>query len=80
MTHRGKPVEPSKITRVALMTVEGENDDISGLGQTEATHEFVHARSRRIVACTTCRKVSGTTACSTVPDSVGNRAAHLTTS
>jgi poly(3-hydroxybutyrate) depolymerase len=23
---------------VALMTVEGENDDISGLGQTEATH------------------------------------------
>ena len=29
---------PSRITRVALMTVEGENDDISGLGQTEATH------------------------------------------
>jgi poly(3-hydroxybutyrate) depolymerase len=40
MTHRGKPVDPSKITRVALMTVEGENDDISGLGQTEATHEL----------------------------------------
>src|SRR5215210_2143094 len=38
MTHRGKPVDPSRITRVALMTVEGENDDISGLGQTEATH------------------------------------------
>jgi len=38
MTHRGKLVDPSKITRVALMTVEGENDDISGLGQTEATH------------------------------------------
>ncbi|MBB1093406.1 polyhydroxyalkanoate depolymerase [Rhodopseudomonas pseudopalustris] len=38
MTHRGKLVEPSKIKRVALMTVEGENDDISGLGQTEATH------------------------------------------
>jgi len=38
MTHRGEPVDPSKITRVALMTVEGENDDISGLGQTEATH------------------------------------------
>ncbi|WP_455403515.1 polyhydroxyalkanoate depolymerase [Rhodopseudomonas parapalustris] len=40
MTHRGKLVEPSKITRVALMTVEGENDDISGLGQTEATHDL----------------------------------------
>ncbi|AVT74649.1 polyhydroxyalkanoate depolymerase [Rhodopseudomonas palustris] len=38
MTHRGKLVEPSKVKRVALMTVEGENDDISGLGQTEATH------------------------------------------
>jgi poly(3-hydroxybutyrate) depolymerase len=38
MTHRGKLVDPSKITRVALMTVEGEKDDISGLGQTEATH------------------------------------------
>src|ERR1700755_2879200 len=40
MTHRGKPVEPSKVRRVALMTVEGENDDISGLGQHEATHEL----------------------------------------
>ncbi|MDB5521095.1 MAG: esterase [Tardiphaga sp.] len=38
MVHRNKLVDPSKITRVALMTVEGENDDISGLGQTEATH------------------------------------------
>ena len=38
MTHRGIPIDPSKIRRVALMTVEGENDDISGLGQTEAAH------------------------------------------
>ncbi|KAA0078374.1 polyhydroxyalkanoate depolymerase [Tardiphaga sp. P9-11] len=38
MTHRGKLVDPSKVVNVALMTVEGENDDISGLGQTEATH------------------------------------------
>ena len=38
MTHRGKLVDPTRISRVALMTVEGENDDISGLGQTEATH------------------------------------------
>ena len=40
MTHRGTRVDPSKVTRVALMTVEGENDDISGLGQTEATHSL----------------------------------------
>src|ERR1700759_5239965 len=40
MTHRGRPVDPSRITRVALMTVEGENDDISGVGQTEAAHRL----------------------------------------
>lgn len=38
MTHRGRPVDPSKISRVALMTVEGEKDDISSVGQTEAAH------------------------------------------
>jgi poly(3-hydroxybutyrate) depolymerase len=36
MTHRGKLVDLSKIRRTALLTVEGENDDISGVGQTEA--------------------------------------------
>lgn len=36
MTHRGKIVDPSKIRKTALMTVEGEKDDISGVGQTEA--------------------------------------------
>jgi poly(3-hydroxybutyrate) depolymerase len=38
MTHRGRRVDPSQIRRVALMTVEGEHDDISAVGQTEATH------------------------------------------
>ncbi|MBA8899733.1 MULTISPECIES: polyhydroxyalkanoate depolymerase [unclassified Phyllobacterium] len=36
MTHRGKLVDPSAIRTVALLTVEGENDDISGVGQTKA--------------------------------------------
>ena len=40
MTHRGTPVEPEKIRRVALMTVEGEMDDISGVGQTQAAHDL----------------------------------------
>jgi poly(3-hydroxybutyrate) depolymerase len=40
MTHRGTPVDPSKIKNVALLTIEGENDDISGLGQTEAAHRL----------------------------------------
>lgn len=40
MTHRGEPVDPSAIRNVGLLTVEGENDDISGLGQTEAAHDL----------------------------------------
>ena len=40
MTSRGRPVEPSAITDTALMTVEGERDDISGSGQTVAAHEL----------------------------------------
>ncbi|MDK1387353.1 polyhydroxyalkanoate depolymerase [Sinorhizobium sp. 8-89] len=36
MMHRGRRVDPSAIRKVALLTVEGENDDISGVGQTKA--------------------------------------------
>jgi poly(3-hydroxybutyrate) depolymerase len=35
---RGRPIDPSTITEPALMTVEGELDDISGVGQTKAAH------------------------------------------
>ena len=38
MMHRDKPVDLTAIRRVALMTVEGEKDDISGVGQTQAAH------------------------------------------
>jgi len=38
MTVRGRPVRPEVITDVGLLTVEGENDDIAGIGQTQATH------------------------------------------
>jgi poly(3-hydroxybutyrate) depolymerase len=38
MVHRNRLVDPSKIQKVALMTVEGEKDDISGIGQTFAAH------------------------------------------
>jgi len=38
MIHRGRRIDPSQIKRVALLTVEGEHDDISGVGQTEAAH------------------------------------------
>jgi poly(3-hydroxybutyrate) depolymerase len=40
MTHRGRPVDLTAIKRVGLLTVEGEHDDISGVGQTEAAHRL----------------------------------------
>ncbi|WP_025560501.1 polyhydroxyalkanoate depolymerase [Sphingomonas sp. UNC305MFCol5.2] len=36
MLHRGRKVDPSAITDVAILAIEGERDDISGLGQTKA--------------------------------------------
>jgi len=36
MLHRGRPVDPGAITDVAILAIEGEKDDISGLGQTRA--------------------------------------------
>lgn len=38
LTHRGRPVRPSAIQRTALLTVEGERDDICAVGQTAAAH------------------------------------------
>ena len=36
MLHRGRPVDPAAITDIGLLAIEGERDDISGLGQTKA--------------------------------------------
>ncbi|MEL6962419.1 MAG: polyhydroxyalkanoate depolymerase [Pseudomonadota bacterium] len=38
LEHRGEKVDCSLIKHMTLMTVEGEKDDICGLGQTEAAH------------------------------------------
>ena len=38
MMHRDRPVRTEAIRRTALLTVEGERDDISGVGQTKAAH------------------------------------------
>jgi poly(3-hydroxybutyrate) depolymerase len=40
-TSRGRPVEPAAIGRTALLTIEGENDDICAVGQTGAAHELM---------------------------------------
>ncbi len=40
MTHRNKRIDLSAIRTCGLLTVEGENDDISGIGQTQAALEL----------------------------------------
>jgi poly(3-hydroxybutyrate) depolymerase len=37
---RGERVNPAAITETAMLTIEGELDDISGFGQTEAAHQL----------------------------------------
>jgi len=39
-TYRGQKVDPGKIRRTALLTVEGGRDDICALGQTAAAHDL----------------------------------------
>lgn len=38
MEYDGQKVDPAAITKTALLTLEGELDDISGVGQTKAAH------------------------------------------
>ena len=38
--YRGKKVKPEAVTKTALLTLEGELDDISGVGQTEAAQKL----------------------------------------
>src|SRR5690606_26652170 len=40
LSHRGRPVRLEAIDDIGLMTVEGEMDDISGVGQTQAAHRL----------------------------------------
>jgi poly(3-hydroxybutyrate) depolymerase len=40
LTYRGRPVLPSSIKRMGLMTVEGEKDDICSIGQTLAAQDL----------------------------------------
>ena len=40
MLHRGRPIDLTAIRHTAMMTIEGEKDDITGLGQCEAALEL----------------------------------------
>jgi poly(3-hydroxybutyrate) depolymerase len=43
LTHRGRRVDPAAIRDVALLAIEGERDDISGIGQTRAALDIATA-------------------------------------
>ncbi len=68
MMHRDQPIEPSAIRNTALLTMEGEKDDISGIGQTYAAHTLCTNPTTSVAI--TCRRPSATTAFSTGPGSV----------
>ena len=66
MTHRGEPVDCGAIRDIALMTIEGERDDICGLGQTEAAQDLCRNLPPQL-AGTMSSRASATMACSTAP-------------
>ena len=51
----GERVRPQDITTSALLTIEGELDDISGAGQTRAAHELCTGIPKARSITSTCR-------------------------
>jgi len=47
LLHRGKKVDPKAIKDTALLAIEGERDDISGIGQTKAALDITAGLSAR---------------------------------
>ncbi len=45
-THRGRRIDPGAIRDTALLTIEGERDDISGIGQTRAALDLATSLPR----------------------------------
>lgn len=40
LTHHDEPVDLTQVKRTPILTIEGERDDISGVGQTKAIHDL----------------------------------------
>jgi poly(3-hydroxybutyrate) depolymerase len=48
LVHRGRRVDPAAITDIALLAIEGERDDISGIGQTRAALDIAAGLPARL--------------------------------
>ena len=46
--YRGERVDPGAVKDIALMTVEGEKDDITGLEQTKAAHDLLSGLPKKL--------------------------------
>ena len=57
MRHRGRLIDPGAIRRVGLLTIEGEKDDITGLGQCRAAHDLCTSLSETDKMHFTCPHV-----------------------
>ena len=65
MMHRGQQIDLTAIRRVALMTVEGEKDDITGIGQCRAAQDLCTRYPVCAQKCISSAQRSATTASST---------------
>ena len=63
--HRGKPVDLGAIRDTAILAIEGERDDISGIGQTRAALDLATGLPKAQEALLTSPRAPGTTASST---------------
>ena len=48
MLHRGRKVDPAAIADIGLLAIEGERDDISGIGQTKAALDIASGLPARL--------------------------------
>jgi poly(3-hydroxybutyrate) depolymerase len=48
LTHRGRRVDPAAITDIPLLAIEGERDDISGVGQTRAALDIATGLPKKL--------------------------------
>ena len=76
MTHRGQLVDLTAIRNAGLLTVEGEKDDISGVGQTYAANELCVNIPRDKKALSPCRRGRPLRRLQRVPLPAGDRPAH----
>src|SRR3546814_19839262 len=63
LLHRGRPVRPALIDDIGLLTVEGEDDDLTGLGPPPPAHALCPALPEALKADSSTPHGGNTDAC-----------------